>query len=93
MIAGEQGVMVEQAGGEDESSSSVDLSGLRVFRVMRPLKTISSIKGLKVLMQALFGAIPLLRDTIVILLFFFIIFAIGGTQLMSGSLKNRCFAI
>lgn len=44
-------------------------------------------------MQALFGAIPLLRDTIIILLFFFIIFAIGGTQLMAGNLKNRCISI
>lgn len=93
MIAGEQNLIENKPGQPDTSSSSVDLSGLRVFRVMRPLKTISSIKGLKVLMQALFGAIPLLRDTIIILLFFFIIFAIGGTQLMSGSLKNRCIAI
>lgn len=78
-MAGEETINVDEAGNLDDQSSSVDLSGLRVFRVMRPLKTISSIKGLKVLMQALFGAIPLLRDTIIILLFFFIIFAIGGT--------------
>lgn len=38
----------------DAQSPSFSLSGLRAFRVMRPLKTISSIKGLKVLMQALF---------------------------------------
>lgn len=34
----------------DVTSSSVSISGLRAFRVLRPLKTISSIKGLKVLM-------------------------------------------
>lgn len=44
----------------DESSGSVSISGLRAFRVLRPLKTISSIKGLKVLMQALAQAVPLL---------------------------------
>ena len=33
-----------------EKEKGLDLTGLRVFRVMRPLKTISSIKGLKVLM-------------------------------------------
>jgi len=60
---------------------------------MRPLKTISSIKGLKVLMQALLSAIPLLRDTIIILIFFFIIFAIAGTQLLTGNLKNKCVSI
>lgn len=69
------------------------MSGLRVFRVMRPLKTITSIKGLKVLVMAILSAIPLLKDTVIILLFFFIIFAIGGTQLMAGSLKNRCVGI
>lgn len=33
----------------DSSDSGFSLSGLRAFRVMRPLKTISSVKGLKVL--------------------------------------------
>lgn len=75
------------------SDGSFSLSGLRAFRVMRPLKTISSVKGLKVLMQALFQAMPLLRDTIIILLFFFAIFAIMGLNLMSGQLKVRCMSI
>ena len=35
---------------DSTAEKSLDLTGLRVFRVMRPLKTISSIKGLKVLM-------------------------------------------
>jgi hypothetical protein len=76
-----------------DSEGSFNMGSLRAFRVLRPLKTISSIKGLKVLMQALFQAMPLLRDTIIILLFFFAIFAIGGTNLMSGMLKNRCYSI
>jgi len=60
---------------------------------LRPLKAISSIKGLKVLIVALFSAMPLLRDTLLILLFFFIIFAIGGCQLVGGELKMRCYNI
>mmetsp|Transcript_20713 Transcript_20713/g.31748 ORF Transcript_20713/g.31748 Transcript_20713/m.31748 type:complete len:203 (-) Transcript_20713:6255-6863(-) len=44
-------------------------------------------------MQALLSAIPLLRDTMIILLFFFIIFAIGGCQLLTGVLKNRCISV
>jgi len=77
----------------NSDEGSFNMGSLRAFRVLRPLKTISSIKGLKVLMQALFQAMPLLRDTIIILLFFFAIFAIGGTNLMSGMLKNRCYSI
>lgn len=44
-------------------------------------------------MQALISSLPLLRDTILVLLFFFIIFAIAGVQLFTGELKNRCFVI
>jgi hypothetical protein len=36
------------------------------------------------------AAIPLLKDTIIILLFFFLIFAIGGLNLFSGQLMKRC---
>jgi hypothetical protein len=70
-----------------------NISGLRAFRVLRPLKTISSVKGLKVLMQALGMAMPLLKDTIIILVFFFLIMAIAGCNLLSGLLKNRCMNI
>ena len=35
---------------DDGSDGGLDLSGLRAFRVLRPLRTISSIKGLRVLM-------------------------------------------
>ena len=76
-------------GGGDDSGFSP--AGLRVFRVLRPLKAISSIKGLKVLMVALFSAMPLLRDTLMILMFFFMILSIGGCQLFRGELKRRCF--
>ena len=80
----------EPEGGEEGGFS---LSIFRAFRVLRPLKTISSIRGLKVLMTALLSAIPLLVDTLIILLFFFIIFAIAGCNLLSGELKNRCVGI
>mgnify|MGYP001127747482 CR=1 FL=1 len=35
-------------------------------------------------------AIPLLKDTILVLFFFFLIFAIGGLNLFMGLLKMRC---
>ena len=92
VISGYLTLLTEDEGNTGDEKA-IDLTGLRVFRVMRPLKTISSIKGLKVLMQALLSAIPLLRDTIIILLFFFVIYAIAGTQLLAGNLKNRCFRI
>ena len=69
------------------------LAALRSFRVLRPLRTISSVKGLKLLMGALISAIPLLTATLIILLGFFLVFSIAGSQLLSGVLKQRCFSI
>jgi hypothetical protein len=60
------------------SSSGLNLSGLRALRVLRPLRTINKIEGLKLLVTALLSALPLLRDTIIILIFFFFIYAIAG---------------
>jgi hypothetical protein len=63
------------------SGGSTNISALRSFRVLRPLRTISGIEGLRVIVSALISSIPLLRDTILVLCFFFFIFAIAGVQL------------
>lgn len=86
-------VVQHEVGPKQEQSSGSEISGLRAFRVLRPLKTITSIKGLKVLISALFAAMPLLRDTLLILLFFFVVFSIACLQLLTGSLKQRCVSI
>jgi hypothetical protein len=68
-------------------SSGVNLNSLRslrgimfklTFSVLRPLRTISSIKDLKVLLETLFSAFPYLINAIIILFFFFLSFAIAG---------------
>ena len=38
-------------------------------------------------------ALPLLKDTILVLMFFFLVFAIGGVNLFAGQLRNRCIEI
>ncbi len=63
------------------------LSSLRAFRILRPLRTITSIEGVKILMQTIIFTIPLLRDTLVILVFFFVVFAIAALQVLSGDLS------
>lgn len=74
-------------------SGGPNLQGLRTLRVLRPLRTISSIRALKVLLLTLFSAFRLLLDTLIILMFFFLIFAIAGLALFSGLLKKRCFEV
>ena len=56
----------------------LNLSALRSLRILRPLRTINKIKPLRDIVSALFSAIGLLRDSFVILVFFYNIFAIGG---------------
>eukprot|EP01022_Parablepharisma_sp_SALTPOND_P009667 TRINITY_DN139_c0_g2_i4.p1 TRINITY_DN139_c0_g2~~TRINITY_DN139_c0_g2_i4.p1 ORF type:complete len:275 (-),score=-15.64 TRINITY_DN139_c0_g2_i4:431-1255(-) len=46
----------------------VDLKALRTFRVLRPLRTVSSVEGLRVLISALVTSLPPLMDTLIILL-------------------------
>jgi hypothetical protein len=60
------------------SSNKVNLNSLRSFRILRPLRAISTIRSLKVLLLTLFSALPDLINTLIILIFFFLIFAIAG---------------
>ena len=56
----------------------MNLSVLRALRVLRPLRTISSIKQLRTILAALFAALPMIKDTLIIFLFFYMILAIAG---------------
>ena len=71
----------------EEEEAGLSLQSLRAFRVLRPLRAITSIEGLKILVSSVLTALPLLKDTIIVLMFFFLIFAIGGVNLFSGMLK------
>jgi hypothetical protein len=74
--------------GEDEGG--ISLTGFRAFRMLRPLRFVNSIDGLKVLLRSVLSAIPMLKDTILVLSFFFLIFAIGGVNILMGELRRRC---
>jgi len=60
------------------------LSGLRAFRVLRPLKTVSRLEGLKVLVNALLASLPMLCNTLIVCGFYFVIFGIVGIQIWRG---------
>lgn len=66
------------------------LAGLRAFRILRPLKTIKSIKGLRRIIGTLLESMLALGDIVIVLFFFFLIFAIAGLQMWSGLLLRRC---
>uniref|UniRef100_A0A672ID19 Calcium channel, voltage-dependent, R type, alpha 1E subunit b n=1 Tax=Salarias fasciatus TaxID=181472 RepID=A0A672ID19_SALFA len=68
----------------------VDLRTLRAVRVLRPLKLVSGIPSLQIVLKSIMKAmIPLLQ--IGLLLFFAILmFAIIGLEFYSGKLNNKC---
>ena len=59
------------------AKKGLSLQSLRAFRVLRPLKAITSIKGLQILVLSVLKSLPLLQDSLLVLLAFFLVFAIA----------------
>jgi len=74
-------------------NSSINLGGLRAFRILRPLKTISGIEGLRVIVTALLTSSQNLIEAFVVLYIGYLIFSITGLQLFMGQFKKRCINI
>uniref|UniRef100_A0A8C2DII4 Sodium channel protein n=1 Tax=Cyprinus carpio TaxID=7962 RepID=A0A8C2DII4_CYPCA len=66
------------------------VSALRAFRVLRALKTISVIPGLKTIVGALIQSVKKLSDVMILTLFCLSVFALVGLQLFMGALKQKC---
>ncbi|XP_063285757.1 sodium channel protein type 2 subunit alpha-like [Pelobates fuscus] len=67
-----------------------NVSALRTFRVLRALKTISVIPGLKTIVGALIQAVKKLSDVMVLTVFCLSVFALVGLQLFMGHLRSKC---
>uniref|UniRef100_A0A8C9TF84 Sodium channel protein n=1 Tax=Scleropages formosus TaxID=113540 RepID=A0A8C9TF84_SCLFO len=66
---------------------------LRTFRVLRALKTISVIPGLKTIVGALIQSVKKLSDVMILTVFFLSVFALVGLQLFMGLLRHKCIKI
>ncbi|TNV88166.1 hypothetical protein FGO68_gene13672 [Halteria grandinella] len=73
--------------------SQIKLNSLRVLRIMIPLKSLRNVEGLKILVISLLHALPLLRDSFIILSFFYLLFALAGLHNFHGNYKRRCFSL
>ncbi|XP_071097067.1 voltage-dependent calcium channel type A subunit alpha-1-like isoform X10 [Haliotis cracherodii] len=73
------------------SSSSFDLRTLRAVRVLRPLKLVSGIPSLQVVLKSIIRAMAPLLQVCLLVLFAIIIFAIVGLEFYSGAFHNACF--
>ncbi|NXD63988.1 SCN4A protein, partial [Eolophus roseicapillus] len=66
------------------------VSALRTFRVLRTLKAISVIPGLKVIVNSLIESVKRLTDVLIFTVFCLSVFALIGLQLFMGNLTSKC---
>jgi len=68
-----------------------NLSILRAFRLLRPLRAISGLKEMRVIINAVARSLPMLMNALVLYFFFLLLYAIMAVQLFLGKMHNRCY--
>ncbi|XP_075226266.1 voltage-dependent calcium channel type A subunit alpha-1-like [Lycorma delicatula] len=72
---------------------SMDLRTLRAIRVLRPLKLVSGIPSLQVVLKSIIKAMAPLLQIGLLVLFAIVIFAIIGLEFYSGALHQTCYSL
>lgn len=73
------------------ASNSFDLRTLRAVRVLRPLKLVSGIPSLQVVLKSIIRAMAPLLQVCLLVLFAIVIFAIIGLEFYTGAFHKACF--
>ncbi|KAM9648880.1 sodium channel protein type 5 subunit alpha isoform 7-T7 [Morphnus guianensis] len=60
------------------------IKSLRTLRALRPLRALSRFEGMRVVVNALVGAIPSIMNVLLVCLIFWLIFSIMGVNLFAG---------
>ncbi|XP_061511527.1 muscle calcium channel subunit alpha-1 isoform X4 [Anopheles gambiae] len=68
-----------------------DVKALRAFRVLRPLRLVSGVPSLQVVLNSILRAMVPLLHIALLVLFVIIIYAIVGLELFSGKMHKTCF--
>jgi len=75
------------------TGTGVNISALRALRILRPLRSITRIEGMKIVFASLMGSVQLLASAVALLCFYYLISGIGALQMFMGALKQRCVNI
>ncbi|KAH9426448.1 hypothetical protein DERP_011017, partial [Dermatophagoides pteronyssinus] len=67
-----------------------NLSAVRTFRVLRALKTVAIIPGMKTIVGAVIESVKNLKDVVILLCFSLSVFALLGLQVYMGVLTQKC---
>ncbi|KFP90236.1 Sodium channel protein type 5 subunit alpha, partial [Apaloderma vittatum] len=65
-------------------SSVGPMKSLRTLRALRPLRALARFEGMRVVVNALLGAIPSIMNVLLVCLIFWLIFSIMGVNLFAG---------
>nr|XP_013800482.1 PREDICTED: sodium channel protein type 4 subunit alpha-like [Apteryx mantelli mantelli] len=68
------------------------IKSLRTLRALRPLRALSRFEGMRVVVNALLGAIPSIMNVLLVCLIFWLIFSIMGVNLFAGK-YYRCINV
>jgi len=66
------------------------ISALRTCRLLRPLRSINKIDGLRVLVNAILKSIPKILNVAIFLIFIIVLMAVFGLHIFSGMFEYRC---
>ncbi|XP_053326031.1 voltage-dependent L-type calcium channel subunit alpha-1D [Spea bombifrons] len=72
-------------------SGGFDVKALRAFRVLRPLRLVSGVPSLQVVLNSIIKAMVPLLHIALLVLFVIIIYAIIGLELFVGKMHKSCF--
>nr|XP_027218824.1 muscle calcium channel subunit alpha-1-like [Penaeus vannamei] len=87
LISGALDFLMQGEGGE----ASFDVKALRAFRVLRPLRLVSGVPSLQVVLNSIVKAMVPLLNIALLVMFVIIIYAIIGLELFSGALHFTCY--
>lgn len=69
-----------------------DVKALRAFRVLRPLRLVSGVPSLQVVLNSIIKAMVPLLHIALLVLFVIVIYAIIGLELFCGNMHRTCFS-
>jgi hypothetical protein len=75
----------------EEIPEMSNMQGLKTFRLFRPLKSLTTMPSMRLLIRTLFDSVTSLGSVMALALFFFMIFAILGVSIWDGAIYYRCY--
>ncbi|XP_078529785.1 voltage-dependent L-type calcium channel subunit alpha-1C isoform X1 [Lissotriton helveticus] len=99
VVVGLFSAILEQATKADGGNSiggkgaGFDVKALRAFRVLRPLRLVSGVPSLQVVLNSIIKAMVPLLHIALLVLFVIIIYAIIGLELFMGKMHKTCYSL